>query len=481
MFKSKPTSLLTTLLFILTLLLLPQTNTPTAAQSSSNLIPIIYQNNVWLADPDNLTLRQLTTDATDNVLYTHPFLSPTGRYLAFEKRVGPFEYYQGATTYNIYDLQTNTLTYHGSFPTQYSFPDIYGEQRTESYNILGWQYNTDTLLIAKEINNCNQDFAQPRTLEILTSPPPYNALTLQTTQITNAPAIEALNLTNSPQNWVDVRDNCCACGPSISHLNYLAPDGQSLTFEGSSLQTSAVIPSPDNNHIAFASSSGYDVYYYENLTELGTSTLNISNIYTISPISIHTLTNYHITDNSITWAPNSQYLAFITFNINQDFDNIEQFAGIVPISGANPIILNTPSVKSIHWSPDSTKLLLLTQQDGIIIYDLNTHISHAFQEYGNPISLIDSAACADILPSRLLNITQARVLADPPLANNLRALPNKNAQLIGQIAPGATFTLIDGPICTDGYRYWYVKDDATNLYGWTAEAYLNEYYVEPIQ
>ncbi len=478
MFKSKTTPILLLAILLALITLHP---TPIAAQSTANLIPFTYQNNIWIANPDTLALQQITTDATDSVLYLNPTLSPTGRYISFEKRVAPFEYYQGATTYNIYDLQTNTLAHHGSFPVEYSFPDIYGEQKTESYTILGWQYNSDTLLIAKEINNCNQDFAQPRTLEILTFPPPYEALTLQTTQISNAPAIEALNLTNSPQNWIDIRDNCCACGPNMSHLNYLAPDGQSLTFEGSSLQTSAVIPSPDNNHIAFASSPGFDVYYYEDLTELGTSTLNISDVYTINPITLHTLPNYHIQDSSLQWSPTSQHIAFLTFNIHQDYDNIEQFVGIVPISGANPLILNTPSIKSFHWSPDGTKLLLLTQLDGIIIYDLNTHISHTFQTLGNPINLSNSTACTNIAPSRLLNTTTARVLADPPLANNLRALPNKTSQLIGQIAPGATFTLYDGPICSEGYRYWYVRDDATNLLGWTAEAYLDEYYVEPIQ
>ncbi len=54
--------------------------------------------------------------------------------------------------------------------------------------------------------------------------------------------------------------------------------------------------------------------------------------------------------------------------------------------------------------------------------------------------------------------------------NNLRAEPGLSAARIGRIPPGDIFTVLDGPVCTDGYRWWQV--DYAGALGWTAEANL---------
>ena len=49
---------------------------------------------------------------------------------------------------------------------------------------------------------------------------------------------------------------------------------------------------------------------------------------------------------------------------------------------------------------------------------------------------------------------QARVLPGDP--NNVRTSPATNAHRVGQIPTGATMSVIDGPVCVNGYTWWYV-------------------------
>ena len=453
---------------------------PIIAQVYNNLIPFNYNGNIWVIDPDNLILTQITSDAHNDLFYINPSISASGRYLAYEKRVAPFEYYMGATTYNIYDLQSNSLIYHSVFSVEYNYTDLYGEPKTEAHTLLGWLQNTDTLLFVEEINNCNQDANQTRIAQFFTLQAPFNTPMLTSSHTSTAPAVEALGLISSNQNWIDYRDNCCGCGPNLAHLNYVNPSGQYLSFDGKSMLTTAIVPSPDNSKITYASSSGYDMYYIDTLTQLGTSSLIVANLDFSSPTTLHTLTNYHIEDRTVDWSPSGQHIAFITFNINQDLNDFDQYAAVVSATGNNPIILNTNSVYRTLWSPDGTKLLRLEKSGGIIIYDVNKQIAHSFQNYGNPVTINSSNSCANIAPTRLMQSSHAKVAENPPLANNLRAQPDKDSQLLGQIPPGDTFTIFDGPLCSEGYRYWYVQVDNTGQYGWTAEAHFNEYYVEPI-
>ena len=63
-------------------------------------------------------------------------------------------------------------------------------------------------------------------------------------------------------------------------------------------------------------------------------------------------------------------------------------------------------------------------------------------------------------------------------ANNLRADPNAGAASLGQIDPGAAFTVLDGPLCAGG-MYWY-QVDYNGTVGWTAEGDASSYWIEPL-
>jgi uncharacterized protein YraI len=65
----------------------------------------------------------------------------------------------------------------------------------------------------------------------------------------------------------------------------------------------------------------------------------------------------------------------------------------------------------------------------------------------------------------------------PGLPNNLRSQPTQTAERLLRIPAGATFSVLAGPQCGDGYTWWQVEYNGTT--GWTAEGGGDEYWVEP--
>ncbi|GAB4555879.1 MAG: hypothetical protein OHK0023_27620 [Anaerolineae bacterium] len=92
-----------------------------------------------------------------------------------------------------------------------------------------------------------------------------------------------------------------------------------------------------------------------------------------------------------------------------------------------------------------------------------------------------SAAC--ILPARLAPGLRARVTLFPSQANALNSQPSRpsrNPQSIslGNIPPGGVFTVLNGPVCNEGY-FWY-QVNYNGRVGWTAEGENGVYWLEPV-
>lgn len=79
--------------------------------------------------------------------------------------------------------------------------------------------------------------------------------------------------------------------------------------------------------------------------------------------------------------------------------------------------------------------------------------------------------------ARLVVGGQGQVLPETG-ANNIRELPTTAAARLGQINAGETFTVLEGPVCADGYA-WFRVQGAT-LTGWTAEGLGNTYWLAPV-
>ncbi len=96
---------------------------------------------------------------------------------------------------------------------------------------------------------------------------------------------------------------------------------------------------------------------------------------------------------------------------------------------------------------------------------------------GNSPVFAQTDACP--LPTRLHNGDQAR-LTPGGLPNNIRAQATTASAIIGQIPPGASFTLLAEPICADEYVWWNVRYAGTT--GWTAEGNPDSgvYWLQPL-
>jgi hypothetical protein len=83
------------------------------------------------------------------------------------------------------------------------------------------------------------------------------------------------------------------------------------------------------------------------------------------------------------------------------------------------------------------------------------------------------------LPPRLTLNGQARVIPGG-LPNNLRDVPGQSGALIGELQPGQTFTVIEGPSCTVLDRLIWWRVNANGAIGWTPEGVAPDYWLEPI-
>lgn len=87
-----------------------------------------------------------------------------------------------------------------------------------------------------------------------------------------------------------------------------------------------------------------------------------------------------------------------------------------------------------------------------------------------------TSTCPGAPPTRLSIGQTGRVT--PGAANNFRSQPSMSAELLGKIPAGASFAVLEGPVCSDGLAYW--KVDYNGQVGWTAEGRGSEYWVEPV-
>ena len=101
----------------------------------------------------------------------------------------------------------------------------------------------------------------------------------------------------------------------------------------------------------------------------------------------------------------------------------------------------------------------------------------------------DSATCTDTEP-RLTIGELGRVLSDN--AVNIRAEPRTDIQRLGFLRGGSSFTVLDGPVCAEGYIWWQVEytpndydtaefSDVETVTGWMAEGdpTSGDFWLEP--
>lgn len=102
-------------------------------------------------------------------------------------------------------------------------------------------------------------------------------------------------------------------------------------------------------------------------------------------------------------------------------------------------------------------------------------------DFSPPESAAIDTACSTVaLPSRLTIGQGGQIDANAALISlDVYKTPSADADVVGTLESGLSFTVIDGPVCTDGSRWFQVRFGDENIEGWLAEAQPNPYFVEP--
>lgn len=147
------------------------------------------------------------------------------------------------------------------------------------------------------------------------------------------------------------------------------------------------------------------------------------------------------------------------------------------------------SVPLSGLQPGGGSVWAISQQTGTVYrIDPLTHEIEAQISTGTPLAptvvpsptprVVIWQPCPDGPQSRLKVGDLAYVTKDPPIPNRVRKEPNREADIIGHINPGASMEILEGPACSDGWVWWHIKN--ADLNGWTAEGDQETYWLVPL-
>ena len=88
------------------------------------------------------------------------------------------------------------------------------------------------------------------------------------------------------------------------------------------------------------------------------------------------------------------------------------------------------------------------------------------------------ASCQGNLPTRVKAGSKARVTYSDGRALNMRLNPDAEAKVLLAIPEGKEFDVINGPVCEDGYWWWFISIPGEGM-GWVAEGDKESYFIEP--
>lgn len=87
--------------------------------------------------------------------------------------------------------------------------------------------------------------------------------------------------------------------------------------------------------------------------------------------------------------------------------------------------------------------------------------------------------CPGTPASNMSNGMEGRVTFSTGTPLNMRQTPSTAAAVVRILPEGATFDVVGGPQCADGYTWWQIRIPG-NTYGWAAEGDSEGYFIEPM-
>lgn len=148
-----------------------------------------------------------------------------------------------------------------------------------------------------------------------------------------------------------------------------------------------------------------------------------------------------------------------------------------------------PDGENIAWADSSLKMAISATQEVAVVSnsegfadDAGAWLIWGGEAYrlrpGAALQAASLPTCEGAQQSRLRVGDTARVV-QPTIPNNVRLEPSTSATLIGQVPGGGSFTVLDGPVCADGYAWYQLQ--LGDLLGWTAEGSSDTYFLEPVE
>lgn len=130
-------------------------------------------------------------------------------------------------------------------------------------------------------------------------------------------------------------------------------------------------------------------------------------------------------------------------------------------------------------SPLEARLYRIDPVGGQLVAQIET--GRRLQPTATPVpKLPPGEVCQGSYPTQFRLGDFAEVNPSPPIPNRVRVEPNLHAKILGEIGPYTRMQLIEGPVCTDGWVWWKIKVENSDLTGWTAEGDGENYWLIPI-
>ncbi len=151
---------------------------------------------------------------------------------------------------------------------------------------------------------------------------------------------------------------------------------------------------------------------------------------------------------------------------------------ILPALSNQQVVVVTPpyTVPTLTLPPFETRIAVNTQDPTTITA---TSTIDAPPETVPTLASYKACDGADLLTQLAVGDT-ATVAIDPPLPNRVRQAPNTTGTILGYVDPGQSVTIIDGPVCSEGWVWWKVEAQSGSLTGWTAEGDQDNFWLIPV-
>ncbi|MBX3065268.1 MAG: Ig-like domain-containing protein [Anaerolineae bacterium] len=168
------------------------------------------------------------------------------------------------------------------------------------------------------------------------------------------------------------------------------------------------------------------------------------------------------------------------YSTHRNINRIDLSLWKMPISELVSVLADGAYGVPYNYAPPQSNFLrswsvALENPTNILRYDLL-----AITDEGTSGSAAPAAfECPGAPPTQLAVGMEVYVLYDDPRPIRVRENAGLAGRQITQANPGTVFSVVGGPVCSDGYVWWSVVSEDETIRGWVAEGNLENYFIGP--